>query len=85
MGAKILEGAQHGSAGEGAASSSSLRRCRRQRTRNLDLVRSRARRLAPLILEMPERMGFPAAFSAAAAVWAVALVFCLGAFGLVAW
>jgi len=34
---------------------------------------------------MPERMGFPAAFSAAAAVWAVALVFCLGAFGLVAW
>jgi hypothetical protein len=54
-------------------------------TRNLELVRTRARRLVPLILETPERIGFPAAFSAAVAVWAVALVLCLSAFGLVAW
>ena len=56
-----------------------------KRTGSRGLVRSRARRLVPLILEMPERMGFPAAFSAAAAVWTGALVFCLDAFGLVAW
>ena len=87
MGAKILEGSRNGSPKDGAALSSLLRRHRRpgKRTGSCGLVRSRARRLVPLILEMPERMGFPVAFSAAAAVWTGALVFCLDAFGLVAW
>jgi hypothetical protein len=78
MGAKILEGTRDSSPEDGAASSSSLQRRRHRRgkrTGSRSLVPSRARRLVPLIFEVPERMGFPAAFSAAAAVWAGALVF----------
>jgi hypothetical protein len=83
--ARILDGAQDASAKVRAVASSSLRRRGGQRTRNLELVRTRARRLVPRILGTPEKIGFPAAFSAAAAIWAVALAICLSAFGLVAW
>jgi hypothetical protein len=85
MRAKILDGAQDASGKVRGVASSSLRRRGGQRTRNLELVRTRARRLVPLILGTPEKIGFPAAFSAAAAIWAVALAICLSAFGLVAW
>lgn len=55
----------------------------------LETVRRRKRRvrparlLVPLLLELPAKLGFPAAFCAAAAAWSAAVVLALGCFGVV--
>lgn len=44
-----------------------------------------ARSLAPLLLRLPETLGFRAAFCTAVAAWSTALVLFLGSFGVVRW
>jgi hypothetical protein len=84
MGAKILADARNRAAEPGAGRSA----CHRGRRQGRGLLPgwapgpSLARHVVPSVLDMPGRIGFPAAFSAAAGQWAAALVLCLAAFGL---
>ena len=91
MAAMMLASARGGSPGGRSSQYSPPRQGYRGETRSRVRVRRRqprtdlARRLVPLLLELPGRLGFRRAFCAAVAAWSIALVFSLGCFEVVRW